>query len=197
MLDAVLLVGILSLVRLLVRDPEGRQHPWVLNAFVMAMLEGFVMVSLTAFGPLDLSDEGPYALDFWLALTVALTLWGIHRGPEGLRREWFGRLLAYLLLMWIPLGFWTAFETLNGPPEMALLLVGGAGVAGFVYGDSEGIRQLMGVAAVAFVLPVWWWAVDRGGALGAIAALVGTAALLFWVSSRTGGPEADALEDAL
>jgi hypothetical protein len=155
----------------------------------MSMFAGFVLVAWTSIEVLDLSDGTMYPLDAWLGLAVALTLWGIHRGPAGLKREWFGRFLAYLALLWIPFGFVTAFETLDGPAELALLFVGGAGVAGFVYGNSEGLRSLMGVATLSFVLALWVWAIDRGGALGAVAALVATAGLLFWVSGRTG--EAD------
>ncbi len=43
--DAVLLVAILVLIRLLVLDPGGERHPWALNAFVMALFAGFVMIT--------------------------------------------------------------------------------------------------------------------------------------------------------
>lgn len=185
-LDFVLLAAILVLVRLLVRDPSGERHPWALNAFVMAMFAGFVLISVTALGPLELSDEAIWPLDAWLALTVILTVWGIERGPVGSRREWLGRLLAGLLATWIVFGFFTALEALDGPPELALLLVGGAGVVAFLYAHRSGLRTLMGAAAVAFIAAMWYWAVDRGGALGAVAALAATAGILFWISGRTG-----------
>jgi len=188
-LDAVLFVSIVGLVRLLATDPHGERHPWALNAFVMAMFAGFFLVAWTGFDVLDLSDDAIYALDAWLALCVGLTLWGLHRGPVGLRRDWFGQMLGYLVLAWIPFGFYTAYEALNGPPELSLLFVGGAGVVGFVYGNSEGIRLLMGVSTFTFILSLWVWAVDRGGALGGVAALLATAGLLFWVSGKTGDPE--------
>lgn len=104
------------------RDPSGERHPWALNAFVMAMFAGLALIGWTAFDTLHLSDDALYPLDAWLAIMVVAVLWGIHNGPEGLRREWFGKLLAYLSLVWIPFGFVTAFGTLEGPPEMGLLL---------------------------------------------------------------------------
>jgi hypothetical protein len=185
-LDAVLLVAALVLLRLLADDPEGDRHPWALNAFVMAMLAGFVLVATTALGPLDLSDDAIWALDVWLGLCVGLTLLGARRRRPGLSREWLGRLLAGLLCAWIVFGFYTALEPLDGPPELPLLLVGGAGVAAFVYAHREGFRTLMSAAALAFIAPLWYWAVERGGALGAVAALAVTAGLLFWLSGRTG-----------
>jgi len=185
-LDGVLVVAALALVRLLARDPSGERSPWALNAFVMAMLAGFVLVATTAVGPLGLTDDAVWPLDLWLAVCVALTVWGVHRGPPSLSREWLGRVLAWLLLAWIVLGFVTALEALDGPPELTLLLVGGAAVAAFAYASSVGFRSLMGTAALAFIVPLWYWAVDRGGALGAVAALAATAALLFWLSGRTG-----------
>jgi hypothetical protein len=186
LLDAVLAASTLMLVTLLKSDPAGARHPWALNAFVTAMLGGFVLVAMTALGPLDLSDDAAWPLDVWLGLSVSLTVWGVHRGPPSLSREWLGQLLAWLLCAWIGLGFFTAFEALDGPPELALVMVGGAGVVAFPYASAWGFRSLMGAAALAFIVPLWYWAVDRGGALGAVAALATTAALLFWLSGKTG-----------
>ena len=118
---------------------------------------------------------------------MSLTLWGIHRAPRGLRRDWFEDQLAYCLLMWIPLGFYTALEAMNGSSEVALALVGGAAVGGFVYGLRFRIRRLLGTSAIAFIAAVWYWAVDRAGALGAVFALAVTAGLLFWISGKAGG----------
>jgi hypothetical protein len=59
-----------------------------------------------------------------------------------------------------------------------------------VYANARGFRSLMSAAALAFIAPLWYWAVDRGGALGGVAALAATAGLLFWLSGRTGRSEA-------
>jgi len=185
-LDAVLAVAIVVLLRLLARDPEGVEHPWVLNAFVTAMLAGFVLVWLTGLGPLDLDEHSVWPLDVWLAMSAALTVWGVERGPTGLRRAWLDKVLAWLLATWVILGFYTSLEALDGPPELPLLVVGGVGVAAFVYANAREFRSLMTAAALAFIAPLWYWAVDRGGALGGVAALAATAGLLFWLSGKTG-----------
>lgn len=185
-LDAVLLASVLGLVSLLKSDTRGERHPWTLNAFVMAMCVGFVLVTITAVDTLSLSDDALLAIDAWLALCVALTLWGVHRAPEGLRRGWFAGLIAYEAFAWIPLGMGTALETFNGPPELAVILVGGVGVAAFMYAERFRLQGLMAAAALCFIVPVWWWAVDRAGAIGGVGALVLTAAFLFWASGRRG-----------
>jgi hypothetical protein len=145
---------------------------------------GFVLVALTVFETLHMSEDGLLALDAWLLLSAGVTLWGVHLAPPGLRRSWFGVLLSLEMLAWIGLGLLTVDETFGGPPELAIALVGGAGVLAFVHADRHGLRALMAAASLAFIVPVWWWAVERGGALGGIAALVGTAVFLFWASGR-------------
>ncbi len=189
-LDAVLVGGLSVLARTLIRDGGLERHPWALNAFVTAMTAGFALVATTALGPLDLSDQAVWPLNAWLALTVGLSLWGLERGPSAVPRGHLARLLAYLLLAWIVLGFVTALDALDGPPELPLLLVGGAGVAAFAYAQDRStdtnLRGLMAVAALAFIAPIWYWGIERGGALGAVAALVATAAILFWLSGRMG-----------
>jgi hypothetical protein len=189
-LDFVLAVAALSLGRMLTRADGMERHPWALNAFVMAMVAGFVLVTLTGIGPLGLREEAVWPLDAWLALAAGLALWSIERGSDRVPKQWLGSLLAYLLLAWIGLGFFTALEALDGPAELPLLLVGGVGVAAFVYANGRGLRSLMGVAALAFIAPLWYWGVERGGALGAVAALAATAAILFWVSGRIGPRDA-------
>ncbi len=122
-------------------------------------------------------------------MSAALATWGAGSGPEA-RRYFLGRLLAVLLVAWIPMGFFTALEALDGPSELPLLVVGGVAVASFVYATRAALRDLMMAAALAFLVPVWYWAVDRGGALGGVAALAVTAGLLFWMSGRMGPREA-------
>ncbi len=183
-LDLVLLGAIVTLVRLLLGDPDGDRHPWALNAFVGALFAGFFLVVPTS--TVLLSVDVWLPLDAWLALTVATTLWGIHRAPEGLRRGWFGRVLALEALVWIFLGMGTAYDEFSRSLELGVILVSGAGVVAFLYGERQGFRQLMAVAALSFVFPIWWWSIDRGGALGGVGGLLLTAAFLFWASGRSG-----------
>jgi len=189
-LDGVLAVALLVLARTLRQEGGLERNPWVLNAFVTSMTAGFALVGMTAVGPLDLSDQAVWPLNAWLFLAAALAYWGIESGPDAMPRAWLGQLLAYLLLVWIVLGFITALEALDGPPELPILLVGGAGVAAFTYAlrrsAEVSLPNLMGAAALAFIAPVWYWGVERGGALGAVAALVVTAVILFWMSGRMG-----------
>lgn len=183
-LDAVLLVAALGLVWVLRSDPAGERHPWALNAFVAAVYAGFILILLTGTGPLHLDNDTAYPLDAWLFMVAGLSLWGIHRAPPGLRRDWFGAQLAYAIAMWIPLGMWTAVEALDAPSEVALVMVGGVGVAGFVYAIRFRVRRVLSMSALAFIAAIWYWAVDRAGALGAVLALAVTAAVLFRISGK-------------
>jgi hypothetical protein len=185
-MDGVLLATSLVVVELLRRDPGGTRRPWALNAFVAAIYAAAVLTAMTAQGPLDLEARTFYPMDAWLALVVALSLWGIHRAPPGLRKDWFEAQLAYAVLLWIPLGFGTALEAMDGPAALALLMVGGVAVAGFAYAMRVRSRRIMATSALAFIAAVWYWAVDIGGALGAVAGLVFAAAFLFWLSGRVG-----------
>lgn len=189
-LDAVLLGAVLVLSRLLRTDLDGRRHPWVLNAFITAMGIGFVLVALTAAGPLSLTDGTWLAMDVWWALSLGLTVWGLERGGPLFERPAFERLLALQVVGWIVLGLGTAHETFDGGPALGTLMVSGFAVLAFLYSDPRRLDSVMLSSAVAFVIPIWWWAIDAAGALGGIAALVGTAALLFWAAGRRGSAEA-------
>lgn len=183
-LDGVLLFAAGGLIRTIVGDPYGERHPWALAAFVAALYAGFFLVLMTAVGPLGLDEASVVPLDLWLFLVVALTLWGIHRAPAGLRRDWFALQLAGAVLLWIPFGMYTVLEALDASSEVALLLVGGAGVAAFAYALRFRMRKVLVASALAFIFPTWFWAVDRAGALGAVLALGVTAAGLFFLSGR-------------
>jgi hypothetical protein len=183
----VLVLAAAGLIRTLLRDPHGAHHPWALPAFVAALYAGFFLVFLTGVGPLNLDEASVIPLDLWLFLVVALTLWGIHLAPPGLRRDWFSGQLAGAVVLWIPLGMYTALEALDGPPEVAVVLVGGAGVAAFLYAVRFRMRRVLTASALAFISPTWYWALDRGGALGAVLALGATAVGLFLLSGRVQG----------
>lgn len=186
-LDGVLAVAAAVLVVLLRGDPAGERHPWALNGFVAAVYAAAVLTVMTADGPLHMESTVVYPLDVWWLLVVALTVWGIHRAPGGLRREWFDDQLAWAVLMWIPLGFMTTLEAVKGPSWSALIAVAGVGVAGFAYAVQFRARKVLFTSAFAFVVGVWYWAAEIGGALGVVAGLAFAAGLLFWVSGQVGG----------
>ncbi|MDA0310792.1 MAG: hypothetical protein O2992_01580 [Gemmatimonadetes bacterium] len=196
-MDAVLLVAVLGLFRVLAKNTGGERHPWALNAFVTALLAGFVMIAGTWAGPLDARSEAMYPMDLWLGIMASLSLWGLHRGPDWLQRAGLEHVVTFLMLLWIPFGLITAVETLDGPPEAALILVGLAGVVGFVYAVRVEIRGLMAASALAFIVSLWYWGVERGGTLGAVMALVATAGILFWVSGKAAGMGRDASPPAV
>jgi len=185
-LDLVLLCTIAGLGRILASDPGREEHPWALNTFIAAMGAGFVLVAYTASGPLDMGVEVFLALDAWWALTTALTIWGLERGGRLADRSGLGVLIAVEMLAWIGLGITTVTETFDRGFGLTTLLVSGVAVAAFVYADRRGLNELLLAAAVAFVVPIWIWAVEAAGALGGIAALALTATLLFVAAGRRG-----------
>jgi len=189
-LDGVLLVEAAVLGALLQREGPDGAPPWVLTSFSAALYAGFVLVGFTSALSMDWEAAGTVlALDLWFVLVLGFALWGLHGPGAPASSAWFPRQMALLVLGWIPLGFLTAFEVVDGPPEVALVLVAGAGVPAFLHGDRFGLRGEMTAAALAFVSGAWYWGAERAGALGAVGALVVTAGLLFWLSGRWGGRE--------
>lgn len=184
--DGVLAVAAVIMVWVLRGDADGARHPWALNGFVAAVYAGAVLVVVTATGPMDLEAQTAYPLDAWWAMMVALTLWGIHRSPPGLRKAWFEDHLAYCVLLWIPLGFLTALEALDWGGIWGMVFVSGMGVMGFGYALRYRSRKMVVTSALAFIVGIWQWAVEQGGALGGVLGLALAAALLFWLSGRVG-----------
>ena len=189
-LDGVLLLEGAVLAAFLRRaDPDGAP-PWVLTSFTAALYTGFVLVGFTGALSMEWDAAGTVlALDLWFVLVLGFALWGLHGAGVPAGVAWFPRQMTLLVLAWIPLGFLTAFEVVDGPPEVALVLVAGAGVLAFLHGDRFRLRGEMTAAALAFISGAWYWGAERAGALGAVGALVVTAGLLFWLSGRWGGRE--------
>ncbi len=189
--DGVLLVAMLVLLPVLRRTQGLERSPWALNAFAMALYAGFALVLFSA-DTLGLGDDSVYALDAWLFLTVAVTVYGIHWAPEELRRSWFGAQLALCQLVWIPMGL-VSTVGMGGEPETGLVAVGGSGVIGFLYAREYRVREVLAVSALSVVVSSWFWGVERAGALGAVFALVAAAGLLFWFSGQGSdeAPEGD------
>jgi hypothetical protein len=190
-LDAVLVLVVTGLVLRLRRSRGEPEEAWALNAFVAALYSGLVMLFFTAAGPLNLSSDAVWAMDLWLAIVVALTLWGIHRAPPALQRGWFGEQLALSVLIAIPLTFYTVLEALalestGLETEAAALAVGAIGGLAMAYALAQEHRSVLVAGCLALLSAAWYYGIDRGGALGAVAALAATAALLFWLSARLG-----------
>ena len=185
-LDGVLVLVVAGLVLRLRNATGAPDEEWALNAFVSALYAGLVMVVFTALGPLDLESDTVWALDVWLAILIALTLWGRHAAPPALQREWFSQQLALCVAFAIPLAFYTTLEALDASSEVAALTVGAGGGLAMTYGLRLEERGVLVAGCLALLSAAWYYGVDRGGALGAVAALAATAALLFWLSARLG-----------
>lgn len=191
-MDGVLAAVFAALVYLLVRDPEGLRNRWALNAFTVALYAGFFLVFMTGGEALRMGDDAVYAIDAWLAVMAAVTVYGIHWAPPGLRRGWFALQLALVQLVWVGLGFASTVGVADGPPESALVAVGGSGVVGLLYARRHQVPEILATSAISLVAGTWYWGVERAGALGAVLALVAAAALLFWFSGREGAGQVEA-----
>lgn len=166
------------------QDPDD----WTLNAFIASLWSAGVLVFWTAIGPLDLDEHSVWPMNLWLVVVTALTLWGLHRAPAGLRRAWFGRQLALCILIAIVLGFATALGSLDMNEGGASLIVGAIGMAGLRYGLRFDERGAIAAACIALMAAAWYFGAEAGGAIGAVAALLFSAVLFFWISARLGGP---------
>ncbi len=194
-LDAVMLASVVALALKLRGAGNGEEVHWQLNAFVASLYVGFILILLTAFSALDLDEQAVLALDFWLTLITGLALWGIHRAPQALRREWYGTQLAVSMLFAIGLGFWTTLGLFDATPPVAAAVVGGLGAAGLRYGLRMDMRRLTLSSCLAIVVAAWYFGIEQGRVLGGALALGFTAALLFWVSARLGREESQTAHD--
>lgn len=189
-LDGVLGVEVVLVLVALSRPRAQEGADWLLNVFVMSLYVGLVLMLATAAGPLELEEDSLWAADVWLLVVTGLSLWGLHRAPPALQRDWFENQLALCVLASIPMGFATSLELLHATPEGAAALVGGTGVLGLIYAVVYASSPVLGVSSLTLVVAAWYYGVERAGALGAVLALAFTAALLIWLSVRLGRPEA-------
>ncbi|HEX9885439.1 MAG TPA: hypothetical protein VGA70_03085 [Longimicrobiales bacterium] len=170
-----------------VRDRDGAE--WLLNGLVLALYVALILMLATAAGPLDLDDEAFWAVDVWLLIVAGLCLWGVHRAPPAVQRDWFDNQLALCVVVAIPMGFYTTLELLDTGPEGAAALVAGIGVMGLAYAVQYRVASVLAVSSLALVLAAWYYGVERAGALGAVLALGFTAGLLIWIAVRMGRSE--------
>jgi hypothetical protein len=184
-LDAVLIVSsVLLVLRLRTEARHGEPPAWLLNAFIASVYAGLVLVFVTAAGPLDLRDNAVWALDLWLVVAAALTLWGIHAAPPGLHRAWYGRQLALCVLLGTGFAWWTMLGALDADEAVAALAVALFGGLGLAYGLRTEMREVIVASCFAILSAAWFFGVEKGRALGAVLALVFSAALFFWLSTR-------------
>ncbi len=179
-------MALAAVVLLFLRLPalDRNEADSALASLSAALLAGLALAVMTGLGPLDLEAEAVLPADAWLALMAAVTLWGLHRAPSALRRGWFETQLALCVLAAIPLLLFTTFEALDWPVEASTLVQAVLGGAALWYGLRFEARGVLIGGALALATGAWVYGLERGEALGAVGALVATAALLFWVSAR-------------
>ena len=183
-LDLVLLVSLGFFALRFRRDPEGSE--WAVAALVAGLFAGMVLTLLTGLGPLDRGDDAILGLDLWYGIVVGLTLWAMHQPDPALRRPWYGGLLAWLVLLWVPIGFATTMEWMSADEAVSALSQGAVGAAAIAYGMRLGPRSVMYAGCFLVVVAAWFFGVEASGAIGAVVALGFTAALLFWIAGRAG-----------
>jgi hypothetical protein len=192
-LDAVILLAIVAQGALMRRwDREAQDR--ALMAFTTSLWAGLVLAVITGFGPLDASDAGILGMDLWLLVIAGLTLWGIHHAPSELRRDAFETNLALCVAVGGLMAMFTAGETFDLGAEgagVAGALVGGIGL---VYGLQAGATSVLVTGSLTALFATWVFAIGQAGALGGVVALLISAGVLFWLSTRIravdDGPEA-------
>jgi hypothetical protein len=187
-LDLVLLVSLAFFAMRFRRDPRGSE--WAVAALVAGLFSGMVLTLLTGLGPLDRGDDAIIGLDLWYGLVVVLTLWAIHQPDPALQRPWYGGILAWLILLWVPIGYATTLELLDLGDAAAAVAQGAVGGAAIAYGMKQGPRSVTYAGCFLVVIAAWVFGIQASGAIGAVLALAFTAALLFWIAGRAGSEDA-------
>jgi hypothetical protein len=182
-LDGVVAMAVAAQILLMGRWAED-QRDRALMALATSLWAGLVMVVITGFGPLDASTSGVLGMDLWLVLIAGLTLWGIHRAPTELRRDAYELNLALCVAVGGFLAMYTLGETFN--LDSAGAGVGGVavGALGMIYGLRHGATEALLAGSGVALFATWVFAIGEAGALGGVVALLVSAAVLFWLSTR-------------
>jgi hypothetical protein len=160
------------------------QRDRALMALATSLWVGLVMVMITGFGPLHASTEGVLGMDLWLVLIAGLTLWGIHRAPTELRRDAYEVNLALCAGVGGLLAMYTFGETFDMDSAGAGVAGVAVGALGMVYGLRMGATGVLLAGSGVALFATWVFALGQAGALGGVVALLVSAAVLFWLSTR-------------
>lgn len=184
-LDAVGIVG-LGWLGYRLRNPTSRD--WVLNTFMAVLYSSVFLVFITGTIVWDLEEKAMIPLDLWLLTVAGLSVWALQETlPVHLQRDWYERQLAYCILLAIPALFITCLETLDLGTTTTALTVASVGVAGLWFSLSRGLRGVLLASCLALLVAAWFYGAEMAGALGAVLALAGMSALLFWGAWKVGG----------
>lgn len=173
-----------------VRRWPGEYMDRALVAFAVSMWAGLVLAMFTGVGPLDWEEHAVWAMDVWLLLIVALTLWGIHHSPSEYRRDAYETNLALSVAVGGLLAMFSAGEALDLDAEGASVAAALVGILGLGYGLRFRSHQVLLVGALVVLVATWIFAIDQAGATGGVVALLLSAGVLFWVSTRIRASEA-------
>lgn len=182
-LDGVVAVAVLAQI-LWMRRWSVEQRDRALMALATSLWAGLVMVVITGFGPLDASTSGVLGMDLWLILIAALTLWGIHRAPTELRRDSYEMNLALCVAVGGLLAMFTFGETFDMDTAGAGLAGVAVGALGMFYGLRQGATDVLLSGSGVALFATWVFAIGEAGAIGGAVALLVSAAVLFWLSTR-------------
>ena len=181
-LDGILVVALaVSAFRL--RKPGGPS--WLLGAFAAFLYASLVLMLLTGIVIFEMERFAVVPLDIWLVTVAGVSVWGLQRDiPVHLRHEGYERQLAYSVLLWIPFGFFTTLVAMRGGPNTAAIGVALGGALGLWYAVPRGIQSVVVTSCITLLAAAWYYGAAKAGALGAVLALVVTAAVMLWASSR-------------
>lgn len=181
-LDGLLVVALaISAFRL--RKPGG--PGWLLGAFAAFLYASLVLLLFSGLIVWDMDRFAVIPLDIWLLTVGGLSVWGLQESvPEHLRHEGYERQLAYVILLWIPFGFFTTLEAMRSGPDLAAVAVAVVGALGLWYALPRGKRAVLVTSCITLLAAAWYYGSAKAGALGAVLALAAMAALLLWASSR-------------
>ena len=135
-------------------------------------------------------------MDLWLAMTAGLTLWGIRETTSDARRDAYEINLALCVGVGGLLAMFTVGETLDLGTSGALAAGAPVAAAGLAYGLRRNATQVLVTGALVGLFATWVFALDHGGALGGVLALVLSAGALFWISTRIREDDAGVPVDA-
>jgi hypothetical protein len=182
-LDALTLALVVG-IPLWLRGAPADLRDRALTLLGVSLWAGLALALLTGAESLDMDEDAVLAMDVWLALIAAMTLWGIHRSPAAFRRAGYEINLALCVGVGGILMMWTGSEPLDGGIELGMALGGATGLAGMAYGISQRSSYVLVVGALTGLLASWIFAIDQAGATGGVVAMAVSAVVLFWVSTR-------------
>jgi hypothetical protein len=165
------------------RDPVAPE--WTLNTFVAFLYVSLFLVMVSAEILWDLDSTMVIPGDLWLLTVTGISVWALQEGvPLHLQRDWYQRQLAYCLLLAVPFSFMTVLDAMRLGANTAAATLTVIGSLGLWYGIRRGFRAVLVTSCLVLLIAAWYYGVEKAGALGAVLALGGMAAILFFVAAR-------------